>query len=287
MPAEYHPIIEAYAKYKGAEYANDGPSQNGQAWKRNSSGLLVRRGFYETRKAGVNVRRIRPGWKSKLGRRRLAGDRPGLLMAQPAPVQTTYKGGMKRDGAREAMPQGACWNLVDFLPEVLGAVLRKRGGYEYASIAMPSGAGIISGIMAEYIDGQSVLVSDGYSNWYDDQVPDRERGHRHGGVMNPAASSSTTTWSSSSTPTGRSRRRRSRARRGYTRWPTLAVVLRQAATPRLQGRRLDRRLCGGAQAHLLLHRRSARELGPDVNKWVDMSYPITGFAGLSNAVLVF
>ena len=30
---------------------------------------------------------------------------------------------MKRDGAREALPDGAVWNLVDFLPEVLGAVL--------------------------------------------------------------------------------------------------------------------------------------------------------------------
>ena len=33
MPSEYHPIIEAYAKWKAAEYANDAPSQNGQTFK--------------------------------------------------------------------------------------------------------------------------------------------------------------------------------------------------------------------------------------------------------------
>ncbi len=64
VPPEYHTVIEAYGKWKAAEYANDQPSQNGQAYKAEYEAGLVQARVLETRKAGVSVRRARPGWKA-------------------------------------------------------------------------------------------------------------------------------------------------------------------------------------------------------------------------------
>ena len=86
----------------------------------------------ETRKAGVNVRRAMPGLALEPG----VGVSPGIdqgLMAQPAVCQETYKGGMKRDGAREALPAGLVLEPRRLPARGARRVLRKRGGYEYAS----------------------------------------------------------------------------------------------------------------------------------------------------------
>jgi hypothetical protein len=67
VPSEYHPIIEAYAKWKGGEYSNDAPTQNGAAFKNEFEQGIVQTKVLETRKAGVMVPRAIPGWKSKQG----------------------------------------------------------------------------------------------------------------------------------------------------------------------------------------------------------------------------
>jgi len=66
--------------------------------------------------------------------------------------------GMKRDGAREALSQEVLWNEVDYIPEVLNARQRKRGGWANASAAIPAGGTVSSGLVAEYSNGQSNLV---------------------------------------------------------------------------------------------------------------------------------
>lgn len=43
---------------------------------------------------------------------------------------------MARDFSREQLPPPYVWNMVDFIPNVLGAPLRKRGGWIYASSAV-------------------------------------------------------------------------------------------------------------------------------------------------------
>lgn len=54
-------------------------------------------------------------------------------MARPVVLQDAFSLGMKRDVPRNRLPRNACWNLVDYIPDILGAPLRKRGGYSYAS----------------------------------------------------------------------------------------------------------------------------------------------------------
>ena len=85
-------------------------------------------------------------------------------MAEPAVLQRDYTRAMRRDGARETMPPGSLWNLIDWIPEIMDARLRKRGGYVYASQDIHAVQGtatyLQNGIVAEYTAGQSILVFD-------------------------------------------------------------------------------------------------------------------------------
>lgn len=58
-------------------------------------------------------------------------------MAQPTTIHSSYAG-MSQDYARDQMPPSALWNLIDYIPNILGAPLRKRGGYVNASSACSS-----------------------------------------------------------------------------------------------------------------------------------------------------
>ncbi len=56
-------------------------------------------------------------------------------MAQPFTLQSSYAG-MAQDYSRDEMPPTSLWNLVDYIPNVLGAPLRKRGGWVNASSSL-------------------------------------------------------------------------------------------------------------------------------------------------------
>lgn len=85
-------------------------------------------------------------------------------MATPIILQEGYDLAMKRDFARERLPKGAVWNSLDWLPSDLGARLRKRGGYAHASQNIASvqatASYIAAGVMGEYAAGQSILIFD-------------------------------------------------------------------------------------------------------------------------------
>lgn len=57
-------------------------------------------------------------------------------MASPFPLDDSWALGMRRDYARDSMPPGSAWNLVDWIPNELQAPLRKRGGWTYVGGAM-------------------------------------------------------------------------------------------------------------------------------------------------------
>lgn len=205
-------------------------------------------------------------------------------MAQPAAVQSTYKAGMKRDGAREALPDGACWNLVDFLPEVLGAVLRKRGGYEYASSVL-GGTYVMSGIVAEYTAGQSVLALASSGYWYEIESPTTQEGiGGTEGCRNPIFYNDMVIapeWTGVNAP-------KKITRAGATH--TLAALGGSPPAGKYALVYKDVVWLGGNAA---LPKRTyfcvagAPESWDTSVKWMDMSYPVTGYAALSNAVLVF
>lgn len=71
---------------------------------------------------------------------------------------------MRRDFARNQLPQGSCWNLVDYIPNE-GAPIRQRGGYQYASPDLSTvnaaSAYVTSGIFAPFSGGaQNVCVDE-------------------------------------------------------------------------------------------------------------------------------
>lgn len=74
-------------------------------------------------------------------------------MAQPTLLQRDYSRGVKRDFPRDAMPAGALWDCVDFIPDIIGAPLRKRGGWPYGSDAFGAGSYAAAVAFADFTTG--------------------------------------------------------------------------------------------------------------------------------------
>jgi hypothetical protein len=70
---------------------------------------------------------------------------------------------MVRDSPRDQLPGGALWNCVDWIPRKLGAPLRKRGGWAYASRVLGTSTFVNALIYAPFANGaQNIAVaSDG------------------------------------------------------------------------------------------------------------------------------
>lgn len=69
-------------------------------------------------------------------------------MARLVELQSQWSRGMKQDFPRSALPRGSSWSMVDWIPD-LGAPLRKRGGWSYASPSLSATAA--SGTSATYV----------------------------------------------------------------------------------------------------------------------------------------
>jgi hypothetical protein len=82
-------------------------------------------------------------------------------MASPLLLQDDWSAGMRSDRSRDAMPPGSSWNLVDYVPEVLGTPLRKRGGWKYFSNDISAvEAGAVFTYAAIYADNLSTAVTE-------------------------------------------------------------------------------------------------------------------------------
>lgn len=210
-------------------------------------------------------------------------------MPDPVKVVGTYKGGMKRDFAREDLPSGAFWNMVDILPEVIDGRARKRGGYEHVSqqlsTVQATTSYVTAGIFAPFSDGSSILAFDEDGRAYEIEsttgtedigaavttrtpvfyndmviVPDSS------GAASPkkiTRSSGTHTIASlgGSPPAGR-----------------YAIVFKDVvwlAAPAATGKRIFFCTAGDPESW------------DTTVKWMDASFPITGMAALQNAVFVF
>src|SRR5215471_19732076 len=62
-----------------------------------------------------------------------------------------------RDYARDQMPRGYLWDLVDYVP-LLDANLTGRGGWLWGSAVMPGDP--TNGILATYSSGERLLIID-------------------------------------------------------------------------------------------------------------------------------
>lgn len=64
---------------------------------------------------------------------------------------------MKRDFDRAQMPSGSAWNLVDYIPDELGAPLRGRGAWPYIGGAMTSVTAVKAMVYAPFAAGAKTL----------------------------------------------------------------------------------------------------------------------------------
>lgn len=76
-------------------------------------------------------------------------------------LQRGYARGAKRDYPRDQMPPGSVWDLLDYIPNILGAPIRKRGGWGYGSNALGAGSYAAALAFADFSGGsQLVLIND-------------------------------------------------------------------------------------------------------------------------------
>lgn len=78
-------------------------------------------------------------------------------MANTALLARGYSRGIKRDASRDQLPAGALWNLVDYIPNVLGAPLRKRGGWGFGSDAFGAGSYAAACAFADFTGGSQLI----------------------------------------------------------------------------------------------------------------------------------
>lgn len=78
-------------------------------------------------------------------------------MGQPFPQQLNFSG-MTQDVGRDLLPAGMLWNSVDYVPNLLGAPLRKRGGWSYNSRALGTSTYIDAVVFAPFEAGDKTLA---------------------------------------------------------------------------------------------------------------------------------
>jgi len=64
IPAEYHPVLESYVKWKAAEHANDKASGNGQTFMQQWQEGIIDTRVSEMRKAGMRIGSVNIGHRS-------------------------------------------------------------------------------------------------------------------------------------------------------------------------------------------------------------------------------
>jgi hypothetical protein len=100
-------------------------------------------------------------------------------MASPTSLLGDVRG-FARDYPRDRLPQGLLWDVIDYIPALLDAQLTSRGGWDYASAALP--AVIEGGIYAPFRSGPRLLLNTN-GNVYQVAIPG-------GAVTNQGASPS-------------------------------------------------------------------------------------------------
>jgi hypothetical protein len=211
-------------------------------------------------------------------------------MASPIRVQPDFSGAMKRDFSRTDLPSDSLWNLIDFLPEVLAAPLRKRGGYEYASqdiaSVTASAAYIIAGITAPFSDGKSILAFDEDGRVY--EVESTTGTENIGAALttrSPVFYSDKVIVPDSAGTTAPKKITRSGGTHtianlgGTPPAGKYALIYKDVPWLAAPAASSDRIFFGTAG--------NPEDTWDLVNKYLDASYPITGMAALSNAVFIF
>ena len=88
-------------------------------------------------------------------------------MASPVQLPDAFAG-MMQDVPRDRLPKNKAWNIVDYIPAILGAPIAERGGWAYASSALTdydASATYAKGVFfAPFAGGSQLLAIDDHSH---------------------------------------------------------------------------------------------------------------------------
>lgn len=197
---------------------------------------------------------------------------------------------MKRDMARDSMPEASLWNAENVLPERLGTRLRKRGGYNHASASISavtaSASYIAAGIFAPYSDGDSNLCFDEDGRVYEiESTTGTENIGAVVATLNPVFYDNKVIVPDSAGSTAPKQITRSSGTHSVTalggsppagKYALIYKDVLWLAAPAASSKRIFFSTAG-----------DPTDTWDTTNKWLDVSYPITGMGALNNAVFVF
>lgn len=203
---------------------------------------------------------------------------------QPVPLLSDFGLGMRQDIPRDQMPNGSCWNLVDYIPRILGAGLRKRGGWPWGSPLTGGGGYATNVFYAPFRAGTKLLKVNSDGAWYN--------------VTSDTAETLLTGTYSASNPFWFHRDRAITGMYGFAPcyWAGGAVNAIIAAAPLASYgvTYKDRSVMGNGKVgatdypQRIWFSAAGDPLTWDLtNSWVDASFPIRGLASLRNMILVF
>jgi hypothetical protein len=208
---------------------------------------------------------------------------------EPAKLIDSYRLGMKRDFARDKMPDGSFWNMIDLLPEVIDGRARKRGGYERASQAVSAVTGtatkVAAGIFAPYSDGDSNLFFDEDGRAYEvESLTGTENIGAAIATRSPVFYSNMVIVPDAAGSAGPQKITRSSGAHSVTaldgtppagRYAVIYKDVLWLASPAASADRIFFSVAGNPESW------------DTTNRWLDVSFPITGLVALQNAVFVF
>jgi len=199
-------------------------------------------------------------------------------MGKTIALSFNYDRGMRRDHSREQLPRGSAWDLVDYLPSV-GAPLRKRGGWLYASPTLPGQQFVAAAAYVPYRAGPRLVAFGNTGNLFDvgptfqtnkgaAVVPFQTSFHKELLIIpDSTGASSPKTYSGSTLGT-----------------------LSSAPKARFTATWNERTIAGGVPGaeYTVYFSNPGDPQGWDTgNAWQNASFPLMGFAVLSSVILLF
>lgn len=80
--------------------------------------------------------------------------------AGPQVLQNSFSNGIRRNRSKDSIGANSAWDLVDYIPDLKGAPLTKRGRWERKGVFSGSPSWINAGIFAHFNGGKYILVAD-------------------------------------------------------------------------------------------------------------------------------
>jgi len=206
-------------------------------------------------------------------------------VASPIALPAAFDG-MAQDFPRDSMPKGKAWNMVDYIPQSLGAPLTERGGWAYASpslaVSDTAATNVLAVTYAPFTGGAQLLAINDTGNLL--KVASSATATNVGAVIipkqNPVFHQNVLVITNSNGTTA------------LKKYDGTTIAALGGTSPAAQYAAVFANRTWLANASAQPQRVYASNAGDatsydTTNTWLDVSAPVTGLAALPNVLLVF